>query len=77
MALKRSRKIALIVVAVLAVVIAVSVVIQRRKAGVIAVQAGKVARESLTQLVTASGEIRRGTTSTSTRSRSGRSWKSR
>ncbi|MGH9862023.1 MAG: efflux RND transporter periplasmic adaptor subunit [Candidatus Acidiferrales bacterium] len=58
MALKRSRKIALVVVAVLAAVIAVSVVIQRRKAGVIAVQAGKVARESLTQLVTASGEIR-------------------
>lgn len=58
MAMKRSRKIALIVVAVLAVVVVVSVVVQRRKAGVVAVQEGRVNRQNLTAVVTASGEIR-------------------
>lgn len=58
MAMKRSRKIALLVAAILVVVIVVSVVIQRRKAGVTAVQAGKVARQNLTSVVTASGEVR-------------------
>ena len=58
MALKRSRKIALIVAGVLVLVVAVSVVIQRRKAGVVAVQAGKVGRQNLTSIVTASGEVR-------------------
>jgi len=58
MALKRSRKIALIVVGVLVLVVAASVVIQRRKAGIVAVQAGKVGRQNLTSVVTASGEIR-------------------
>jgi len=58
MALKRSRKIALIVAGVLVLVVAVSVIIQRRKAGVVAVQAGKVGRQNLTSIVTASGEVR-------------------
>jgi len=58
MAMKRSRKIALIVVAGLAVVVAVSVYLQKRKAGVVAVQAGEVKRQDLASLVTASGEIR-------------------
>jgi len=58
MAMKRSRKIALIVVGVLAVVVAVSVVVQKQKAGVVAVQTGDVKRQDLTSVVTASGEIR-------------------
>ncbi len=58
MAMKRSRKIALIVVAVLVVVVVVTVVVQKRKAGVVAVQTGKVARQNLTAVVTASGEVR-------------------
>src|SRR3972149_6745765 len=58
MVLKRSRKIALIVAGVLVLVVAVSVIIQRRKAGVVAVQAGKVGRQNLTSIVTASGEVR-------------------
>jgi HlyD family secretion protein len=58
MPMKRSRKIALIVVAVLVVVIAVSVYVQQRKAGVVAVKAGKVVRQDLKAVVTASGEVR-------------------
>jgi HlyD family secretion protein len=58
MAMKRSRKIALIVLGVLVVVIGVSVYVQRRKAGIVEVQAGKVGRENLKAVVTASGEIR-------------------
>jgi HlyD family secretion protein len=58
MPMKRSRKIALIVVAVLVVVIAVSVYVQQRKAGVVAVKAGKVVRHDLKAVVTASGEVR-------------------
>ncbi len=58
MAMKRSRKIALIVVAVLVVVVVVTVVVQKQKAGVVAVQTGKVARQNLTAVVTASGEVR-------------------
>lgn len=58
MAMKRSRKIALIVTVVLALVVAASIVIQRRKAGIVAVQAGKVGKQNLTSVVTASGEIR-------------------
>src|SRR3972149_6936455 len=48
MAMKRSRKIALIVVGALAVVVAVSVVVQKQKAGVVAVQTGDVKRQDLT-----------------------------
>ena len=58
MAMKRSRKIALIVVGALAVVVAVSVVVQKQKAGVVAVQTEDVKRQDLTSVVTASGEIR-------------------
>ncbi|MBI4465990.1 MAG: biotin/lipoyl-binding protein, partial [Acidobacteria bacterium] len=58
MAMKRSRKIALIIGAALVVVIAVSVVVQRRKAGVVAVQMGDVKRQDLVSVVTASGEVR-------------------
>jgi len=58
MALKRSRKIALIVAGVLVLVVVASVIVQRRKAGVVAVQAGKVGRQNLTSIVTASGEVR-------------------
>jgi HlyD family secretion protein len=58
MAMKRSRKIALIVTGVLVVVVAVSVIVHRRKAGVVKVQAGAVIRQNLTQVVTASGEVR-------------------
>lgn len=58
MALKRSRKIALGVVALLVVLIVVSVVWQKQKAGVIGVQSGKVARQNLASVVTASGEVR-------------------
>ncbi|MFQ5777392.1 MAG: efflux RND transporter periplasmic adaptor subunit [Terriglobia bacterium] len=56
--MKRSRKIALVVVAVLVLVGVASVVLQRQKAGVVAVQAGKVKRQKLTSIVTASGEVR-------------------
>lgn len=55
---KRSRKIALIVGAGLVVVVAASVVWQKRKAGVVAVQVGEVKRQDLAAVVTASGEIR-------------------
>lgn len=58
MAMKRSRKIALLVALVLVVVVTVSVIFHRRKAGVVAVQAGTVVRRDLTAVVTASGEIR-------------------
>ena len=58
MAMKRSRKIALIVIGGLAVVVAASVVWQKQKAGVVAVQTGEVKRQDLSSLVTASGEIR-------------------
>lgn len=58
MAMKRSRKIALLVVAGLAVVIVVSVVVQQQRGTVTAVQAEKVLRQDLTSVVTASGEIR-------------------
>jgi len=58
MPMKRSRKIALIVVAVLVVIVAVSVYVQKRKAGVVAVKAGKVVRQDLKAVVTASGEVR-------------------
>ena len=58
MAMRRSRKIALIVVVALAAVITASVVWQKQKAGVTAVQTGDVKRQDLSSLVTASGEIR-------------------
>lgn len=58
MALKRSYRIAAIVAAALTVIVAVSVVYQRRQAGTTAVQAGTVARQALVSIVTASGEIR-------------------
>ncbi len=58
MTLKRSHKIALGVVAALAVIIAVSVYLQQKRAGVTAVQAGAVNRQELVSTVTASGEIR-------------------
>lgn len=58
MALKRSWKIALIVVAALAVVVTATVLYRRQQAGIVAVQAEKVGRQNLTAVVTASGEIR-------------------
>ncbi|HKZ52813.1 MAG TPA: efflux RND transporter periplasmic adaptor subunit [Candidatus Acidoferrales bacterium] len=58
MAMKRSRKIALVVVAALAVVAAVSIIVQRQRAGVVAVQIGTVTHQDLTAVVTASGEVR-------------------
>lgn len=58
MAMKRSRKIALFVVALLVVLVAASVWYQRRQTGVVAVQAGAVKRRDLKAIVTASGEIR-------------------
>jgi HlyD family secretion protein len=58
MAMKRSRKIALIVVGLLVVVGTVSYIVQRQRAGVVAVQIGTVARQNLTAIVTASGEVR-------------------
>jgi HlyD family secretion protein len=58
MAMRRSRKIALIVVVALAVVVAASVLWQKQKAGVVAVQIGEVKRQDLASIVTASGEIR-------------------
>ncbi len=58
MAMRRSRKIALIVVVALALVVTASVVYQKQKAGVVAVQIGDVKRQDLASLVTASGEIR-------------------
>src|SRR3989304_4199575 len=58
MAMKRSRKIALVGVAALAVVAAVSIIVQRQRAGVVAVQIGTVTHQDLTAVVTASGEVR-------------------
>ncbi len=58
MAMKRSRKIGLLVVALLVVVGAASLWYQRRQAGEVAVQASEVKRQDLAAIVTASGEIR-------------------
>lgn len=58
MTLKRSHKIALGVAAALVVIVAVSVYLQQKRAGVIAIQAGAVNRQELVSTVTASGEIR-------------------
>src|SRR5574341_1470501 len=58
MAMKRKWKIALGVVILLAVVIGVSVYFKQKQAGVVAVQPGKVGRQNLTSVVTASGEVR-------------------
>ncbi len=58
MAMKRKWKIALGVVILLAVVIGVSVYFKRKQAGVVAVQPGKVGRQNLSSVVTASGEVR-------------------
>ena len=58
MAMKRSRKIALGVIAGLVAVVAITVVYQKQKGTVTDVQAGSVVRKELVSLVTASGEIR-------------------
>lgn len=57
MAIKRSQKIALGVTAALVVIVAASVFVQQRQAGVTAVQDGRVVRQNLVSIVTASGEI--------------------
>ncbi|MFQ5694912.1 MAG: biotin/lipoyl-binding protein, partial [Terriglobia bacterium] len=58
MALKRSYKIGLLVLAILVVVGGLSVWWNQRQAGVVQVQAGKVGRQDLASIVTASGEVR-------------------
>ena len=56
--LKRWQKIVLGAGLLLVVGIGVLVVVQKRKAGIVPVQAGKVTRQTLAQVVTASGEVR-------------------
>lgn len=56
--MKRKWKIALIAIAVLVVVGGVFASIRMRNNGVVTVQTGRVARQDLTSLVTASGEIK-------------------
>ncbi len=55
---KRKWKIWLIVIAVLIAVISVPAAISYSKRGIVTVQSGRVARQDLTSLVTASGEIK-------------------
>src|SRR3970282_2686600 len=58
MAMRRRGKIALAVGILLALVIGGTVYVKKRQAGVTAVQAGAVGKQSLSSLVTASGEVR-------------------
>ncbi|HXE74904.1 MAG TPA: efflux RND transporter periplasmic adaptor subunit [Candidatus Xenobia bacterium] len=58
MAMKRKWKIALGVVGLLVVVGGVSIYFKQKQAGIVAVQTGKVGRQNLSSIVTASGEIR-------------------
>ena len=56
--MKNWKKIALIVLAVVAFLAVVGFTVQQSRKGVVTVQTGKVVREDLTSVVTASGEIK-------------------